>query len=116
MLMQGDELTGWGELLAIFLVIGLPCLIFWWLGWFKRDSVMMSAEKTNFGPDKPKNMRSWEGAFYILWNWKSYAAKTVWIGAIPFVWYLDGFGAAFGWFCFGGILVLMGKFWELFKR
>ena len=115
-MMNGDELSGWGQLFALFLVIGLPCLLFWWLGWFKRDSVMMSAEKTDFGPDKPKEMMSWEGVFYVLWNWKSYAAKTVWLGAIPFVWYLDGFGAALGWFFFGGILVLMGKFWELFKR
>ena len=110
---SADPMMG---LLALLLVIGVPSLIFWWLGWFKRDSVMMSAEKTDFGPDKPKEMMSAEGIFYILWNWKSYAAKTIWLVGVPVVWYQEDFGTAVGWFIFGGILVLMGKFWELFKR
>jgi hypothetical protein len=110
-----DGLTGWGQLLALFLVIGLPCLIFWWLGWFKNTSVMMSAEKKDFGFDKPKKMRSWEGLLYVLWNWKSYVAKIIWLVGVPLVWYESDLGNAILWFIFGGILVLLGKFWELFK-
>lgn len=103
-------------LLALFLVIGVPALIFWRLGWFKRDSVMMSAEKTDFGFDKPENMRSWEGVLYVLWNWKSYAAKILWLVGTLWVWYESDLGGAITWFIFGGLLVLMGKFWELFKQ
>ena len=105
-----------GEHTAGLIFIGLMFLAVWI--YYKRNPELYKHldAKTSFGPDKPAKMRSWDGVIHILWNWKSYAAKTVWIGAIPFVWYFDGFGAAFGWFCFGGILVLMGKFWELFKR
>ena len=97
-------------------IIGLTIVfgpIFWFVWWCNKDQPKV---KTDFGFDKPDKMLSWEGGLYILWNWKSYLAKTVWLGAIPFVWYLDGWGPALGWFVFGGILVLMGKFWELIKR
>jgi len=101
------------EVLGILLVIGLPCLIFWRLGWFKNQ---YGDAKLDFGPEKPKKLWSFDGLLYVLWNWKSYTAKAVWIGAIPFIWYYEGFGAAFSWFAFGGALVLLGRFWELFKR
>ena len=47
---QSDPLMG---LLALFLVIGVPALIFWRLGWFEHQK-----EKTDFGFDKPEKMRS----------------------------------------------------------
>ncbi len=98
-------------LFGLFVVIVIPALIFWRLGWFDHPKV-----KTDFGPDKPDKMRSWDGVFYVLWNWKSYAAKTVWIVGIPLVWYESDLGSALIWFIAGGILMLMGKFWELFKQ
>lgn len=97
-------------------IIGLTIVfgpIIWFVWWCNKDQPKV---KTDFGFDKPDKMLSWEGGLYILWNWKSYLAKTVWLGAIPYVWYSDGLGSAFVWFMFGGILVLMGKFWELIKR
>ena len=45
--------------------------------------------KLDFGPEKPKKMLSWEGAFYIIWNWKTYAFYILWI----FCSFM-----AFGWF------------------
>jgi len=50
-----------------------------------------------------------------LWNWKSYVAKIIWLVGVPLVWYESDLGSAILWFIFGGILVLLGKFWELFK-
>ena len=35
--------------------------------------------KLDFGPERPKKMLSWEGAFYIIWNWKTYAFYILWI-------------------------------------
>jgi len=104
---QSDPLMG---LLALSLVIVLPSIIFWRLGWFDHPKV-----KTDFGFDKPEKMRSWEGLLYVLWNWKSYLAKVIWLVGVPLVWYESDLGNAIIWFIMGGILVLMGKFWELFK-
>jgi len=104
---QSDPLMG---LLALSLVIVLPSIIFWRLGWFDHPKV-----KTDFGFDKPEKMRSWEGLLYVLWNWKSYLAKVIWLVGVPLVWYESDLGNAIIWFIMGGILVLIGKFWELFK-
>ncbi len=90
-------------LIAISIVFG-PFAIWAW-----RSSRNQPKPKLDFGPEKGS------GWFYYVWNWKSYAMKIVWIGATPVVWYLDGASAATMWFIFGGILVLMGKFWDLFK-
>jgi len=97
--------------LTAFLILFVP--IVWWVWWMNKDKPKV---KLDFGPEKPDKMISWDGAFYILWNWKSYLAKTVWLGAIPFLWYSEGFGSAFVWSFFGGLLILLGKFWELFER
>jgi hypothetical protein len=104
---QSDPLMG---LLALFLVIGVPALIFWRLGWFEHQK-----EKTDFGFDKPEKMRSWEGLLYVIWNWKAYTAKVVWIVGTILVWYESDLGDALTWFIAVGILILIGRFWELFR-
>ena len=58
----------------------------------------MSEPKLDFGPDKPKKMLSLAGAFYVLWNWKSYVFKLIWFGSFPVVWYYQGFLAALCFF------------------
>tara|TARA_Y100000389_G_scaffold31859_1_gene27011 strand:+ start:10908 stop:11129 length:222 start_codon:yes stop_codon:yes gene_type:complete len=65
--------------------------------------------KLDFGPERPDNMRSWEGLFYIVWNWKDYAFKTVWFGGFPVVWVLDGFESALSMFFLMGFVYLIGK-------
>ena len=107
---EGDGLSSYGQLIALAIIF-IP--LFWWVWWMNKDTPKV---KMDFGWDKPKEMMSWEGVLYILWNWKTYTAKTIWLVGVPVVWYQEGFGTAVGWFIFGGILVLMGKFWELFKR
>jgi hypothetical protein len=97
--------------ILVFLIIFLP--ICWWVWWMNKDQ---PKPKLDFGPERPKSLRSFDGLLYILWNWKSYLAKTVWIGLIPFVWYTDGFGAMISWIAFGGVLILLGLFWEQFKK
>lgn len=97
--------------ILVFLIVFLP--ICWWVWWMNKDT---PKTKLDFGPERPKSLRSFDGFLYILWNWKSYLAKTVWIGAMPFIWYYDGFGAFTTWLFFGGVLILLGRFWELFKR
>ena len=98
------------EPLILLLVFG-P--IVWWVWWMNKDQPQ---PKLDFGLDKPKKMRSWEGAIYALWNWKTYAAKTLWLVGVPIVWYQSDIGSAILWFMIGLALVLMGRFWELFKK
>lgn len=108
-----DEQIGLTFMVLLFVGIGI-----WIRRYAKRNPELYAhhSAKTNIGPSKPKEIMSWEGVFYIIWNWKSYAAKTLWLVGLPVVWYQAGFANAILWFFIGGILILMGKFWELIRR
>ena len=60
--------------------------------------------KLDFGPEKPKKMLSWEGAFYIFWNWKTYAFYILWIG-VSIMAFLD--------MGIGGIIAVTMGLWGL---
>ena len=60
--------------------------------------------KLDFGPEKPKKMLSWEGAFYIIWNWKTYAFYILWIG-VSIMAFLD--------MGIGGIIAVTMGLWGL---
>ena len=50
-----------------------------------------------------------------MWNWKAYTAKVIWIVCTILVWYESDLGDALTWFIAVGILILIGRFWELFR-
>ena len=60
--------------------------------------------KLDFGPEKPNKMLSWEGAFYIIWNWKTYAFYILWIG-VSIMAFLD--------MGIGGIIAVTMGLWGL---
>ena len=60
--------------------------------------------KLDFGPEKPKKMLSWEGTFYIIWNWKTYAFYILWIG-VSIMAFLD--------MGIGGIIAVTMGLWGL---
>ena len=60
--------------------------------------------KLDFGPEKPKKMLSLEGAFYIIWNWKTYAFYILWIG-VSIMAFLD--------MGIGGIIAVTMGLWGL---
>ena len=46
-----------------FLILFLP--ITWWVWWMNKDK---PKPKLDFGPERPKSLRSLAGLEYILWN------------------------------------------------
>ena len=60
--------------------------------------------KLDFGPERPKKMLSWEGALYIIWNWKTYAFYILWIG-VSILAFLD--------MGIGGIIAVTMALWGL---
>ena len=92
--------------LLILLLIFSPIVL--WVWWMNKDQPQ---PKLDFGPTKEEH-----GWFYYVWNWKSYAAKIIWLVGIPVVWYQSDIGSAILWGGIGAALILLGKFWDLFKR
>ena len=66
--------------------------------------------KLDVGPEKPKKMLSWEGAFYVMWNWKTYLFYAVWIVCVVLAFLEAGIVGAIGITIALWVLRLIGKF------
>jgi len=92
------------------LIIFVPAI--YWVYRCKRDRPEDYAHlyaKDEIGPDKPKKMLSWEGALYILWNWKTYLLYTLMIASFFLCWYELTFAEALVAPIFVWVLSKLGK-------